>query len=91
MAGRQKLELTWIGKDQRRRLEPRTRMEDPARSCHATQRVTEIALLINSRLIKCDNLSAFKALEPNWAGDCESVAGWRQMRQLWQGTLERIV
>jgi hypothetical protein len=32
MATRQKLELTWIGKDQRPRLEPRILLEDPARS-----------------------------------------------------------
>lgn len=32
---RQKLELTWIGKDQRPRLEPRILLEDPARSYHA--------------------------------------------------------
>lgn len=28
----QKLELTWIGKDQRPRLEPRILLEDPQRS-----------------------------------------------------------
>ena len=37
----QKLELTWIGKDQRPRLEPRILLEDPARSYHAKQRVTD--------------------------------------------------
>lgn len=35
----QKLELTWIGKDQRPRLESRILLEDPARSYHAKQRV----------------------------------------------------
>lgn len=30
-----KLELTWIGKDQRPRLEPRIFLEDPKRSYHA--------------------------------------------------------
>lgn len=32
MSRPQKLELTWIGKDQRPRLEPRILLEDPARS-----------------------------------------------------------
>lgn len=30
MAGKQKLELTWIGKENRPRLEPRILLEDPA-------------------------------------------------------------
>lgn len=41
MAIRQKLELTWIGKDQRPRLEPRILLEDPSRSYHAKQRAGE--------------------------------------------------
>ena len=32
MSSKQKLELTWIGKDQRPRLEPRILLEDPKRS-----------------------------------------------------------
>ena len=36
-----KLELTWIGKDQRPRLEPRILLEDADKSYHAAQRVTE--------------------------------------------------
>ena len=59
MAGPQKLELTWIGKDQRPRLEPRILLEDPARSYHAKQRVTQHDLFDN-RLIKGDNLLALK-------------------------------
>ena len=57
---RQKLELTWIGKDQRPRLEPRILLEDPARSYHARQRLTDNDLFDN-RLIKGDNLLALKA------------------------------
>ena len=34
-----KLELTWIGKDVRPRLEPRILLEDPAQSYHAAHRV----------------------------------------------------
>lgn len=63
----QKLELTWIGKDQRRRLEPRILLEDPARSYHAKQLVTKNDLFDN-KLIKGDNLLALKALEADYAG-----------------------
>lgn len=58
----QKLELTWIGKDQRPRLEPRILLEDPAHSYHAKQRVRG-GDLFDNRLIKGDNLLALKALE----------------------------
>ena len=69
---RQKLELTWIGKDQRPRLEPRILLEDPARSYHAKQRVTEHDLFDN-RLIKGDNLLALKALEAEFTGKVRCV------------------
>ena len=69
---RQKLELTWIGKDQRPRLEPRILLEDPARSYHARQRVTDKDLFDN-RLIKGDNLLALKALEAEFAGQVKCV------------------
>ena len=35
-----KLELTWIGKDKRPRLEPRILLEDPEKSYHAKRRVS---------------------------------------------------
>ena len=69
---RQKLELTWIGKDQRPRLEPRILLEDPARSYHARQRVTDKDIFDN-RLIKGDNLLALKALEAEFAGKVKCV------------------
>lgn len=69
---RQKLELTWIGKDQRPRLEPRILLEDPTRSYHAKQRVTENDLFDN-RLIKGDNLLALKALEAEFTGKVKCV------------------
>ena len=73
MAGNhQKLELTWIGKDQRPRLEPRILLEDPARSYHAKQRVTDRDIFDN-RLIKGDNLLALKALEAEFAGQVKCV------------------
>lgn len=45
MSNKQKLELTWIGKDQRPRLEPRIRIEDKSLSYHAeapTQRQPDL-------------------------------------------------
>ena len=41
MMKKQKLELTWIGKENRPKLEPRILLEDPAKSYHAKHRVTE--------------------------------------------------
>ena len=69
---KQKLELTWIGKEQRPRLEPRILLEDPARSYHAKQRVTDNDLFDN-RLIKGDNLLALKALEAEFTGKVKCV------------------
>lgn len=69
---KQKLELTWIGKDKRPRLEPRILLEDPARSYHAAQRVTEHDLFDN-RLIFGDNLLALKALEQEFTGKVKCV------------------
>jgi len=39
MSKKQKLELTWIGKDAWPKLEPRILLEDPAKSYHAKFRV----------------------------------------------------
>ena len=72
MTNKQKLELTWIGKDKRPKLEPRILLEDPARSYHAKQRVTDKDLFDN-RLIFGDNLLALKALEAEFAGKVKCV------------------
>ena len=69
---KQRLELTWIGKDKRPKLEPRILLEDPARSYHAKQRVTDKDLFDN-RLIFGDNLLALKALEAEFAGKVKCV------------------
>ena len=57
-----KLELTWIGKDKRPKLEPRILLEDPSLSYHAKQWVNECDQFDN-KLIFGDNLLALKALE----------------------------
>ncbi|MGR6036434.1 MAG: site-specific DNA-methyltransferase [Candidatus Nitrosoglobus sp.] len=72
MSKKQKLELTWIGKEGRPKLEPRILLEDPEKSYHAPQRVTENDLFDN-RLIFGDNLLALKALEAEFAGKVKCV------------------
>jgi adenine-specific DNA-methyltransferase len=72
MTKHQKLELTWIGKESRPRLEPRILLEDPARSYHSKHRVTEQDIFDN-RLIFGDNLLALKALEAEFAGKVKCV------------------
>ncbi|MAB98629.1 MAG: site-specific DNA-methyltransferase [Pseudomonadaceae bacterium] len=73
MAGKTKLELTWIGKDERPRLEPRILIEDPAFSYHAeTRREGD---QFDNMLIHGDNLLALKALEtdPNVRGKVKCI------------------
>lgn len=67
-----KLELTWIGKENRPRLEPRILLEDPELSYHAKHRVSESDIFDNM-LIHGDNLLALKALEAEYAGKVKCV------------------
>jgi len=69
---KQKLELTWVGKESRPRLEPRILLEDPERSHHASHRITDHDLFDN-RLIFGDNLLALKALEQEFTGKIKCV------------------
>lgn len=69
---KQKLELTWIGKDKRPKLEPRILLEDASMSYHAKHRVSEDDIFDN-RLIFGDNLLALKALEQEFAGKVKCV------------------
>ena len=69
---KQKLELSWIGKDVRPKLEPRILLEDPSKSYHAPQRVTANDLFDN-RLIFGDNLLAIKALETEFTGKVKCI------------------
>ena len=66
MTGKQKLELTWIGKDQVTKLEPRILIEDTELSYHAQKRHGETDIF-NNKLIFGDNLLALKALEQELA------------------------
>ena len=67
-----RLELTWIGKDQRPKLEPRILVEDPELSYRASKRVGEHDIYDNM-LIQGDNLLALKALEQEYAGKVRCV------------------
>jgi adenine-specific DNA-methyltransferase len=72
MSKKQKLELTWIGKENRPKLEPRILLEDTAKSYHAKHRVTD-GDIFDNQLIFGDNLLALKALEAEFAGKVKCV------------------
>jgi adenine-specific DNA-methyltransferase len=72
MPNHTKLELTWIGKENRPRLEPRILLEDPELSYHARHRVSDSDIFDN-RLIFGDNLLALKALEQEFAGKIKCI------------------
>lgn len=72
MPQKTKLELTWIGKENRPKLEPRILLEDPENSYHAPHRVTDHDLFDN-RLIFGDNLLALKALEQKFTGKIKCI------------------
>lgn len=67
-----RLELTWIGKDVRPRLEPRILLEDSEKSCHAAERHSD-ADIFDNMLIHGDNLLALKALEQNFTGKVKCI------------------
>lgn len=67
-----KLELTWIGKDKKAKLEPRILLEDPSLTYHATKKF-EATDIYDNQLIFGDNLLALKALEQNYSGKIKCV------------------
>ena len=72
MTKKQKLELTWIGKDEVAKLEPRILIEDVELSYHASKRHSD-ADLFDNKLIFGDNLLALRALEQEYAGKVKCV------------------
>ncbi len=72
MTSKKKLELTWIGKEHRPKLEPRILLEYPALSYHAVHRVGENDTFDNM-LIHGDNLLALKALEQQFTGKVKCI------------------
>ncbi|MFA6117877.1 MAG: site-specific DNA-methyltransferase [Sphingomonas sp.] len=71
MTKKTKLELTWPGKEERPKLEPRILIEHPDNSYHAATR--REGDLFDNLLIKGDNLLALKALEADYAGRVKCV------------------
>lgn len=69
---KQKLELTWIGKNTAPRLEPRILLEDSSKSYHSAHRISSRDLFSN-RLIFGDNLLALKALEQEFTGRVKCI------------------
>ena len=72
MTKKQKLELTWVGKENRPRLEPRILIEDAGKSYYSAARVSEHDIFDNV-LIHGDNLLALKALEADYAGKVKCI------------------
>src|ERR1039458_6891408 len=72
MSKASKLELTWVGKEYRPRLEPRILLEGSSKSYHAKTRVTDHDIFDN-RLIFGDNLLALKALEQEFTGKIKCI------------------
>ena len=62
---KQKLELTWIGKDEELKLEPRILIEDPKKSYGDPKS--------ENMLIHGDNLLALKALEQDFTGRIKCI------------------
>lgn len=65
MAGKQKLELTWIGKEEQAVLEPRILIEDPEKSYGDPHS--------ENMLIHGDNLLAPRVLEQKFAGKIKCI------------------
>jgi hypothetical protein len=65
MAKTGKLELTWVGKELRPRLEPRLLLEDPSKSYGDPKSP--------NMLIRGDNLLALKALELDFTGKIQCI------------------
>ncbi len=77
MTRKTKLELTWIGKEERPKLEPRILIEDPALGHHARAKRRDASGndldRFDNMLIQSDNLLALKALEQEFAGKVKCV------------------
>lgn len=72
MTKKTKLELTWPGKEDPPKLEPRILIENPDKSTHAAARRSD-ADIFDNMLIKGDNLLALKALEADFAGKVKCI------------------
>lgn len=72
MSRKTKLELTWVGKENRPRLEPRVLIDVPELS-HAPPAADGSAGIMDNLLVQGDNLLALKALEAEYTGRIKCV------------------
>ena len=72
MTKKPKLELTWIGKDERPRLEPRILLPDYEHSHHAATRSPD-GDCFDNKLIYGDNLLVLKSLEQDYTGKVKCI------------------
>lgn len=72
MSRKPKLELTWVGKEDRPRLEPRVLIDVPGLS-HAAPSAQGGPGIMDNLLVQGDNLLALKALEAEYAGRVKCV------------------
>lgn len=72
MAGKTKLELTWIGKNKREKLEPRVLVEESEKA-HCALAPDGNPGIRDNVLIKGDNLLALKALEAKYTGKVKCI------------------
>ena len=66
-----RLELRWVGKEQRPRLEPRILLENPSLSYYAKSR--KDGDIFDNLLIRGDNLLALKALEAHYLAQAKCI------------------
>lgn len=71
MTRKPKLELTWIGKEERPKLEPRILIEESSLSHHAAS--AHEGAIYDNMLIQGDNLLALKALEADYEGKVKCI------------------
>jgi adenine-specific DNA-methyltransferase len=71
LSKKQKLELTWIGKDSPSRPEPRILLEDPTLAHHAASRFVND--VFDHQVICGDNLLGLKALEKDLTGRVKCI------------------
>lgn len=72
MSKKTKLELTWIGKDEEHRIEPRILLEDPELS-YRTSTKNSYYDVYDNQLIFGDNLLALRSLEQMYLGEIKCI------------------
>ena len=82
---KQKLELTWIGKENRPKLEPRILLEAPEKSYHAAHRVTDGDLFDNLQMLWWIQQDALKGYLRFWQQLRQLFRIYRLEEDLWRG------